>query len=332
MDQTCTSKQNRRLSNLSGLLLLLLLAGLQSVLSSDGEQPEQGDSDDNRTFSGGVNVTIIGPDYVTLGVPSTVECDAGCPGCLYSMSLDGQTAQGQGNVLAFTVNEWVGAVVVSCTATDEDTQQTATTTKKLQVLDGPANISIAGADLMNPTLSHTYSCHAHCRPSCSYTWRSDHGPWIGGQGNVISIVPQEMNNSTVLTCKATNTVSGLFIAATRRITVITGPSKVQIEGPDIVEIAQKYKFMCSAECLPSCRYLSSVDGQTVRGNVIEIRLDHPLKSFTLKCEAQNTASRRTATVLKSVQVKGSNGNLSVRPEETSALLLLAFMMTVALSL
>ncbi|CAB1414295.1 unnamed protein product [Pleuronectes platessa] len=257
MDQTCTSK-NRRLSNLSGLLLLLFLAGLQSVLSSDGEQPEQGESGDNR----GLNVTIIGPDYVTVGVPSTVECDAGCSGCLYSMSLDGQTAQGQGNVLAFTVNQWVEALLVSCTATEEDTKQTATTTKKLQVLDGPANISITGAELMNPTSSHTYSCHAHCRPSCSYTWRSDHGPWIGGQGNVISIVPQEMKNSTVLTCRATNSVSGLFVSASRRITVITGPSKVQIEGPDVIEIAQKYKFTCSAECLPSCRYLSSVDGQT----------------------------------------------------------------------
>ncbi|XP_062239002.1 uncharacterized protein LOC133948927 isoform X2 [Platichthys flesus] len=328
MDQTCTSKTSR-LSNLSRLLLLLFLAGLQSVLSSDGEQPDQGESDDNR----GVTVTIIGPDYVTVGVPSTVECDAaGCTGCLYSMSLDGQTAQGQGNVLAFTVNQWVEALMVSCTATEEDTGQTATTTKKLQVLDGPANISITGAELMNPTVSHTYSCHAHCRPSCSYTWRSDHGPWIGGQGNVISIVPQEMKNSTVLTCRATNSVSGLFVSASRRITVITGPSKVQIEGPDLIEIAQKYEFTCSAECLPSCRYLSSVDGQTVRGNVIEMTLDHPLQSVTLKCEAQNTASRRTATVFKSVQVKGSNRNRSVRPEETSALLLLASMMTVAFSL
>ena len=86
------------------------------------------------TFSGGVNVTIFGPGYVTVGVPSTIMCDAGCPGCLYSMSLDGQTAQGQGNVLSFTINEWVEAVMVSCTATEEDTQQTATATKKLQVL------------------------------------------------------------------------------------------------------------------------------------------------------------------------------------------------------
>ncbi|XP_069375406.1 mitogen-activated protein kinase 12-like isoform X2 [Paralichthys olivaceus] len=279
-----------------------------------------------------INVTILGPDYVTVGVPSSIECDAECPGCVYSMSLDGQIAQGQGNVLGFTVDEWVEALTVSCKVTAKDEQQTATKTKTLQVIDGPANISIAGSDMMNPSLSHTYVCRAHCRPSCSYTWRSDHGPWIGGQGNVISIIPQELENSTVLTCKATNTVSGLFITATRSIGVITGPSKVQIEGPDIIEIAKKYMFVCSAQCLPSCRYLLSVDGQTVRGNVIEIRVDHPLESVTLKCEAQNIASRRTGTVLKTAQVKGSNQNLSVRPEETSALLLLVSMVTVFFTL
>lgn len=50
--------------------------------------------------------------------------------------------------------------------------------------------------------------------------------------------------------------------------------------------------------------MSSVDSQTVRGNVIEITVDHPLKSVTLKCEAQNTASRKMATTLKTVQIAG----------------------------
>lgn len=84
---------------------------------------------------------------------------------------------------------------------------------------GPTNVSITGPDLMNPSVSHTYSCHAYCRPSCTYAWRTDQGPWIGGQGNVISITPQEMDNSKMLICKATNSVSGLFAAATRNIAV-----------------------------------------------------------------------------------------------------------------
>lgn len=86
-------------------------------------------------------------------------------------------------------------------------------------LAGPANVSISGPDLMNPTVSHTYSCHAYCRPTCHYTWRIDKGAWIGGQGNVISINPREEDNYKTLVCKATNSVSGMFVAATRNIAV-----------------------------------------------------------------------------------------------------------------
>lgn len=77
---------------------------------------------------------IVGPDYVTVGVPSSIECEADCPACTYSMSLDGQSAQGQGNVLAFTLNSWVEALTVKCTATNDDTELTAMATKQLQVL------------------------------------------------------------------------------------------------------------------------------------------------------------------------------------------------------
>ncbi|GAA6227013.1 uncharacterized protein LOC108901410 isoform X1 [Lates japonicus] len=324
MAKTYISKQKGGHSNLTGLLLLLYLAGLQPVLSTDGEQPEL-DDDDNEAL----NLSIVGLDYVTVGVPSSVECTAKCPECTFSMSLDGQSAQGQGNALAFTVNSWAEALTVTCTATNEDNGVTATTTKQLRVLVGPANISITGPDLMNPTVSHTYSCHAHCQPSCTYTWKTDNGPWVGGQGNVISVTPQEMENSKCLICKATNSVSGMFVTATRNIGVISGPSEVHIKGPNIVELAEKNNFVCTAKCLPPCRYVSSVDGQTLRGNVIEMMVDQPLKSVTLKCEAQNTASRKTVTVLKTVQIKGSDRNLSTRPKETSAALLLTFIISVA---
>ncbi|XP_068572867.1 protogenin A-like [Cebidichthys violaceus] len=326
MDNTAISKKYGGRSNLRRLLLLLFLAGLQPVLSTDGEKPELDDDNENGEK---INCTIVGPDYVTVGVPSSVECDTDCRACTFSMSLDGQSAQGQGNVLAFTVNSWVEALTVTCAVTSDGTGLTATTTKRLQVLAGPANVSITGPDLMHPSVSHTYSCHSYCRPSCTYAWKTDKGPWISGQGNVISITPQEMDSSKLLMCKATNSVSGLFVVATRYIAVISGPSKVQIIGPDGIEIAEKYKFVCTAECLPSCRYVSSMNGQTVRGNVIETMVDHPLKSVTLKCEAQNTASKRTATASKTVQIARSDRNLSARPEEASAVLLLAFIISAA---
>ncbi|XP_039997465.1 uncharacterized protein LOC120797661 isoform X2 [Xiphias gladius] len=231
MDNTYKSKQNGGHSNLSRLLLLLLLAGLQPVQSSDGEQPELDDDDK------GVKVSIIGLDYVTVGVPSSVECDANCPACTYSMSLDVQSAQGQGNVLAFTVNSWVESLTVTCNATNEDTEMTATTTKQLQVLAGPANISITGPDLMNPTVSHTYSCHAYCLPTCTYAWKTNSGPWISGQGNVISVTTQEMENSKLLICKATNSVSWLFVTATRNITVIYRNLSNRVEASRVLLLA-----------------------------------------------------------------------------------------------
>lgn len=77
---------------------------------------------------------IVGPDYVTVGVPSSIECTADCTSCTFSMSLDGQSAQGQGNVLAFTIDRWMEAFTVECTVTDDKTLQTATATKKLKVL------------------------------------------------------------------------------------------------------------------------------------------------------------------------------------------------------
>ncbi|XP_034719388.1 uncharacterized protein LOC117938705 isoform X1 [Etheostoma cragini] len=331
MENTFKPKHNGGHSNLSRLLLLLFLAGLQPVLSSDGETPEL---DDDNKEAVKINCKIVGPDYVTVGVPSSVKCFSNClamqSACIYSMSLEGHIAQGQGNVLAFTVNSWVDALTVTCTAKVADTGLTARTTKQLQVLAGPANVSITGPDLMNPSVSHTYSCHAYCRPSCSYSWKTDRGPWIGGQGNVISITPQEMDHSKMLICKATNSVSGLFDTATRNMAVAYGPSEVHIRGPDVVEIAKKYKFVCTAKCLPSCRYVLSVDRLTVRGNMIEIAVDYTLRSVTLRCEAQNTASRRTATTVKIVHIAGLNPNLSTRPEGTLAVLLLAFIILVPL--
>ncbi|XP_034382385.1 uncharacterized protein LOC117726296 [Cyclopterus lumpus] len=314
---------------LKRLMLLLFLAGLQPALCTDGEEPELHDDIEKGEE---INCTIVGPHYVTVGVPSSVACDTDCQECTFSLSLDGQSAQGQGNVLAFTVNSWMEALTVTCTVARGDTGPTTTTTKRLQVLAGPANVSIAGPDLMDPSVSHTYSCHSYCRPSCTYSWKIAKGPWISGQGNVISITPQEADNSKILLCKAINSVSGLFVAATRNIAVISGPSQVQIQGPDVIEIAEKYKFVCTAECLPSCRYVSSVNSQTVRGNVIDITVDHPLKSLTLKCEAQNTASKRTATALKTVQIARSDRSPSTRPEEASAVLLLAAIMSAAFSL
>ncbi|XP_037617151.1 uncharacterized protein LOC119483142 isoform X2 [Sebastes umbrosus] len=243
MDNTYISKQYGRRSNLRRLLLLLFLAGLQPALSTDEEKPELDDDDKDGEK---LNCTIVGPDYVTVGVPSSVECVSNCPTCTFSMSLDGQSAQGQGNELAFTVNSWAEALTVTCTATRDHTGLTATTTKQLRVLAGPANVSITGPDMMHPSVSHTYSCHAYCRPSCSYAWRTGKGPWISGQGNVISITPQETDSSKMLVCKAINSVSGLFVAATRNIAVTWSDRNPSTRPEETSAVLLLLAFMFSA--------------------------------------------------------------------------------------
>ncbi|TNN29962.1 hypothetical protein EYF80_059888 [Liparis tanakae] len=320
MDNTVISKMcGGNLIHLKRLMLLLLLAEAATLSCS-----------------------IVGAPYVTVGVPSSVECVSDCRGCSFSLSLDGQSARGQGSVLAFTVDRWTEALTVTCTVDGDGTN--ATTTKRLQVLAGPANVSIAGPELMHPSVSHAYSCHAYCRPACSYSWRMDDGPWMSGEGNVISVTPREADDSKLLICKATSGVSGLFIFATRNIGVISGPQQVQIHGPDVIEIAKNYEFSCAAECRPACRYVSSVDSRSVRGSVIRISVDRPLASVTLRCEAQNTASKRTATAVKTVQITQSDRSpadrspadrspadrsRAARPEGASAALLLAFVVSAA---
>ncbi|KAK7896171.1 hypothetical protein WMY93_021496 [Mugilogobius chulae] len=189
---------------LKGYGLLLLLIGFQKVTHGEELKP-----------------TIIGPDFVTVGVPSSVECVSNCESCDYSMSLDGQAAQGQGNSLAFTVNHYTEDLTVACSVSQG--KLNAAVTKKLQVLVGPVNVSISGSGLLNPS--------------------------------------------------ATNTVSGLFVAATQKLTVNVGPNKMKIAGPDVIEAGGKAVFECSAVCLPSCRFVSSVDTQSIRGNVVELTVD-----------------------------------------------------------
>lgn len=290
-------------------LLLLLLTGFQQVLSNaENLQSER------------MQPTIVSPSYVMVGVPSSVTCTSECKSCTYSMSADVPMVQGQENSLIFSVKTWKDHLTVSCSVTNGN-GQSATATKKLQVLVGPVNISISGTDLLDPNVSHTFSCHAYCQPSCSYSWKIDQGPWITGQGNVMSVTPRELDNSKTLICKATNRVSGMFSAATQDISVLVGPTDLQITGPDIIEVSEKAKFVCSAVCVPSCRYVSSVDTQTVRGNTVELTVDHPLTSVTLTCKAQNTASRKSATTTKTVLIKGAGRSASTRPDVASVLLL-----------
>ncbi|CAL8278602.1 unnamed protein product [Gadus morhua 'NCC'] len=276
---------------------ILLLWCLTAVRLATGT--EDGMTETNKDS---LDVQILGPGYVTVGVPSSFECEANCNSkpCQYSMSIDKQASAGQGNVLALTLIQWVEALSLTCTAKDEQTTATKTVTKKLQVLAGPSNVSISGPDLMTPLASHGYTCHSYCRPSCEYTWRVDDGPWVAGQGNVIGVIPQHLDTAKTLMCRATNTVSGLFAAKIQDIAVSSGPSDVHIQGPSSMQLAVRTRFVCLADCMPACRYIWTLGDHTVRGSAIDVTVVQPRKTVSLKCEAQNTVTRKSDTVLLTV--------------------------------
>ncbi|KAJ3612102.1 hypothetical protein NHX12_020379 [Muraenolepis orangiensis] len=272
-----------------------------------------------------LTVNITGPRYVTVGVPVSFECAANCTSAPCKFTMHEGTQASPGNALAFTLHQWKESLTVTCSATDRHTGVSETATKILQVLAGPANVSISGP-MPSPTASHIFSCHADCRPLCKYTWRIDDGPWVSDHGNVTDVIPQATNRTLV--CKATNTVSGLFAATTRDIPATSGPSEVQIIGPDTMELATRTVFVCLADCLPSCRYTWTVGEHTLRGSKIDIMVDRPLKSVALKCEAQNTVIVKSSTVTKTIWIV--DHSMATRPEKRLALLLCACVVSAAI--
>ncbi|KAM9402481.1 cell adhesion molecule CEACAM5-like isoform 1-T1 [Salvelinus alpinus] len=284
-------KDTHTLLNL--LLLLVYLAG--SALTTDGG---------SGSTNGPLELTIVGPDFVKVGVPRSFDCAAQCsPSCSYRMSIDGQIWQG--NELLFTAHQWEESLNLTCTARNDDSGRSSTVTKILQVLAGPTNVSITGPALMTPGAPQSFQCNADCRPSCNYTWKIK-GRWLRGQGNEITVTPEELATSATLNCKAINSVSGFYAMATRTIPVTSGPSEVHIIGPDSVAVGFKSMFQCTSKCIPACDYWWTVDGHTVYGNEMEMMVEHHVKSEKIKCYAQNTVSTHFEVVTKSVRVEDND--------------------------
>ena len=81
---------------------------------------------------------------------------------------------------------------------------------------GPANVSINGPELVVPGSKQSFLCYASCRPSCNFTWRFG-SRWLGGHGNEISITAKKLAKERTLTCKAINSVSGLYAMASLNV-------------------------------------------------------------------------------------------------------------------
>ncbi|XP_067111096.1 pregnancy-specific beta-1-glycoprotein 5-like [Osmerus mordax] len=251
------------------------------------------------------------------------ECSAPCT---FTLGVDGESSPG--NELSFTVRQWVESMTVECTARNNVSMEASVTTKRVQVLAGPANVSITGPELVVPGGKQRFLCHASCRPSCNFTWRFG-SRWLGGHGNEISITAQKLAEKRILTCKAINSVSGLYAMASMSKNVAYGPSDVTIEGPDYVRLGKEATFWCYAECSPSCAYLWLVDGHTMEGQKLSymaITISDRTKSDKILCEAQNIVSGKGKLATKTVSLEGSHGK-SMAPQAELTLGLLLFALT-----
>ncbi|XP_024233299.1 hemicentin-2 isoform X3 [Oncorhynchus tshawytscha] len=290
-------KDTHTLLNLLLLLVYLAACGCFDELPGSALTTDGGSGSTN----GPLELTIVGPDFVKVGVPRSFDCAAQCsPSCSYRMSIDGQIWHG--NELLFTARQWEESLNLTCTARNDESGRSSTVTKILQVLAGPTNVSITGPALMTPGAPQSFQCNADCRPSCNYTWKIK-GRWLGGQGNKITVTPEELATSATLNCKAINSVSGLYAMATRTIPVTSGPSEVHVIGPDSVAVGFKSMFQCTAKCTPACDYHWTIDGHTVHGSEMEMTVERNVKSEKIMCHAQNTVSTHFEVVTKSVRVE-----------------------------
>ncbi|KAL6473770.1 hypothetical protein MHYP_G00173310 [Metynnis hypsauchen] len=168
-------------------------------------------------LNGPVSLTIYGPAAVTVGVPCSFVCLAQCsPECNYTIGVDGQSREG--NELAFTLKQWESSKRVTCTAKNAASGRSSSITKTFQILEGPVNVSISGPHNLTSDEPERFLCTATCRPSCNYTWIIDGEP-DAGSGDELVIRPSTEATSSTLICKATNSVSGLFVTAMQKLAV-----------------------------------------------------------------------------------------------------------------
>lgn len=75
---------------------------------------------------------------------------------------------------------------------------------------------ISGPQMLTPGQTQRFLCSATCIPSCTYSWVVD-GDSVSGSGDeVVITAPLDITAGTII-CKATNTVSGLFATAVRKL-------------------------------------------------------------------------------------------------------------------
>ncbi|XP_022526907.2 uncharacterized protein LOC111192914 [Astyanax mexicanus] len=312
------------------LLVQFLLFTVHGTANLEKEHIRTTEASEKPPY-GPVGHTILGPDAVTVGVPSSFLCSAQCsPECSYAVSIDNHSVEQ--NELAFTLSHWEGSKTVTCTAQNSVTGSSSTVRKTLHILEGPVNISISGPQTLTPGETQRFLCTATCRPFCIYTWIVD-GDSIAGSGDEVVFRPPLEATSGTLICKATNSVSGLFSTTVLKLSIpkkrmsleekeflaaspstgdkTSGPEGLSFFGPDAVTVGVPSSIECFARCSPECNYTIGFDGQSLEGNELAFTLKQWVSSITVTCTAKNPSTQKSSSISKTLQILEGPVNVSI---------------------
>ncbi|KAM8739921.1 cell adhesion molecule CEACAM5-like [Acanthopagrus schlegelii] len=296
------------------LLLLTCLAGFSASETELGGAVEE-------TSYGPSSVGISGVDVVTVGIPYGFECYADCyPTCQYTWTRGNVTTQGP--ELDLQLLHIMPPQTLTCTVVNPASGKSVSVHKTLQVTAGPSNLQISGPAFLTSGIGHNFTCSAYCYPSCSYSWSVvlDEETYSTAQGNTISVTPPTTTvTSETLICQAQDTVSHLF-ASTSLFLWVASSSDIIITGDSAVVMGQQYSYICSATCIPSCRFTWRYNGKTFMGDEIQIPILHQgqmpkyanhleitfsdySKTEPLTCEATNTISQAVISTTMTLTVE-----------------------------
>ncbi|XP_018604743.1 carcinoembryonic antigen-related cell adhesion molecule 5-like [Scleropages formosus] len=170
----------------------------------------------------------------------------------------------------------------------------------LRVNYGPQKPIVQGMNVLLPGMEQSFRCYFDCHPDCNCTWYLGHQVfWHGSQ---VRVRLANITNSSILTCEASNPVTGLSNSVSTMLLVPNGPENAIITGPSDMIAGRSYVFKCSAHSYPPSNYTWYLNSREVaQGDVYKISSTRLDGNATLECTAHNALTRLSAknsTMLK----------------------------------
>lgn len=209
--------------------------------------------------------------------------------------------------------------------------------------DGPNDVLIVEPDkgpvgeemFTLPGSTTELQCVTDCFPACSITWFY-HGKLLSTNSTIV-FMPITPPYETPLSCVASNSateenrtaettvvVAGKLKPGDEKNVVLhvgdvftqpneqtncwslaEGPTNALISGPQTLETGVTASFTCSAECTPPpCSFTWTLYGKNMTGSEIYITVNRIVSEESISCQAENTFTGQTATVVQTLRVSG----------------------------